>query len=180
MNVMRRNPSERERTAAGAAQVPSTAWAAYAACAWAVVFAAASFYWAAGGTAGSGTVAKMYTASAVAHDAGLAAQLWIAGVLKLLIGVLALALVQRWGRRFPRWMPLAAGWAAGVLLSLYGVADLIDHALMAIGAINTPASLGASAVRWHLLLWDPWWLLGGILFVVAVWGFGRVSRVSSP
>ena len=34
----------------------STAWAGYAACGCALLYAAVSFYWAAGGTAGLGTI----------------------------------------------------------------------------------------------------------------------------
>jgi hypothetical protein len=30
-----------------------------------------------------------------------------------------------------------------------------------------------AAVRWHLALWDPVWLLGGILFAAAAYFFGR-------
>ena len=38
---------------------------------------------------------------------------------------------------------------------------------MAIGAISTPDALGTHALRWHLALWDPVWLAGGLLFLFA-------------
>lgn len=147
--------------------------AAYAAGAWALAFAALSFYWAAGGTAGAETIGDAITKPVLARDPGWIALLWATGALKALGGLLALALVQPWGRVIPRWMRLAAAWGAGALMLLYGGAGMIQFALMAAGALSVPASLGATAVRWHLLLWEPWWMLGGLLFMAAAWLAGR-------
>jgi hypothetical protein len=61
---------------------------------------------------------------------------------------------------------IAAVWAAGLLLTLYGVANLVDHGRIVAGLRNTPAVLGEQPARWHLL-WDPVWLLGSILFLAA-------------
>jgi hypothetical protein len=68
---------------------------------------------------------------------------------------------------FPQRLLIAEVWAAGLLLTLYGVANLVDHGRMVAGLRNTPAVLGEQAARWHLLLWDPVWLLGGVLFLAA-------------
>lgn len=146
-------------------------WAGYAACAWALVFAAISLYWAAGGTAGGDTIGPALMRLAFARDPEFIAVLWLTGALKVLAGVLALALVQSWGRLIPRWMLLIAAWGAGVLLVLYGCANAIQHGLMVTGIIGTPAGLGETAARWHLALWDPWWLIGGILFIAAAWNY---------
>ena len=94
----------------------ASTWAGYAACAWAMVFAAMSFYWAAGGTTGIGTQANSIQEVARDPDARFTAVLWATGVLKVVGAVLALALVQRWGRMIPRRMLLAAGWIAGATL----------------------------------------------------------------
>jgi len=88
-------------------------------------------------------------------------------------GLFALALVQPWGRVIPRWMRLSGAWGAGALMFLYGGASMIQFALMAAVALGVPASMGAVAVRWHLLLWGPWWMLGGLLFMAAAWLAGR-------
>jgi uncharacterized protein DUF3995 len=148
-------------------------WAAYAACAWAFAFAALSFYWAAGGTAGAETIGEAVTKPVLARDPGWIALLWATGALKAVGGLLALALVQPWGRAIPRWMRLTAAWGAGALMFLYGGAGMIQFALMAAGALSVPASVGATAVRWHLLLWEPWWMLGGLLFMASAWLAGR-------
>lgn len=150
-----------------------TQLAGYAACAWALVFAAVSFYWAAGGTIGADTIGPALANLALARDPEFVAILWITGALKLVAGLLALALVQRRGWFIPRWLLLVAGWGAGAGLILYGGASFVQHALMVAGTIAVPAGLGETAARWHLLLWDPWWLLGGLLFAAATWGCGR-------
>ena len=79
-------------------------WAGYAACAWAFVFAAMSFSWAAGGTVGVNTNAPAITGPVLAGDPAWIAALWITGALKVIAGLLALALVRPWGRLFPRWL----------------------------------------------------------------------------
>ncbi len=151
-------------------------WAAYAAAAWAFVFAAMSFYWAAGGTAGADTIGTTITDPALARDPGFVAILWGTGALKALGGLLALALIRPWGRVIPRWMLLAAAWIGGVFMVLYAGANLAVRGLMALGVIATPESMRSAAAQWHLLLWDPWWLLGGALFVAAAWSAGRRFR----
>ena len=75
----------------------------------------------------------------------------------------------------PRWRLRAAAWAGGGLALLYGAASLVQHALMLTGVIAAPARLGRIAARWHLLLWDPWWILGGVLFVATAWLTGQSS-----
>lgn len=141
---------------------------AYAAAAWSFLFAAISFYWAMGGTIGVETLGSAFTDPAITNDPVFVAFVWITGVLKLLAGVLALALVQPWGRRLPRALIRIGAWGGGILLTLYGVALLIQHGLMVAGVADLPASIGSmAAARWHLFFWDPFWLLGGILFLAA-------------
>lgn len=154
-------------SAATTARSRRPAWPAYAAATWAFLFAATSFYWAAGGTLGAATIGPALAGLALARDPELVAVLWATGALKAVGGLVALALVQPWGRYLPRWLPLAAAWAGGALAILYGVATMAQHGLMVAGVIATPEGLGEAAARWHLLFWDPWWLLGGILFLVA-------------
>ena len=51
----------------------SPEWAGYAACAWTFVFAAISFYWAAGGTAGLDTIGDGLEELGRARDPGVVA-----------------------------------------------------------------------------------------------------------
>jgi hypothetical protein len=139
-------------------------WAAYGAAVWAFAFAAVSAYWAIGGELGRETIAADIAQIPLANDPVV---VWATAGLKALAGMLALALVRPWGRLFSQQLLVAAVWATGLLLTLYGVANLVDHGRMVAGLRDTPAVLGEQAARWHLLLWDPVWLLGGLLFLAA-------------
>ena len=59
----------------------STGWIGYAAFAWALLFAALTFYWAAGGTAGVHTLSKSIREPALRREGGFVAILWATGVL---------------------------------------------------------------------------------------------------
>jgi hypothetical protein len=56
----------------------------------------------------------------------------------------------------------------GALLVLYETAELVQHLLMATGVVDRDG-LDDTALYGHLLLWDPWWILGGVLFALAGW-----------
>jgi Protein of unknown function (DUF3995) len=102
--------------------------------------------------------------------------LGVTGVLKVLAGLVALTLVRPWGEAIPRRILLVAAWGGATLLLLYAAANLVDHGLMEADVRNIPAALGRDALRWHLLLWDPWWLLGAILFAGAAWQYTSETR----
>jgi hypothetical protein len=46
---------------------------------------------------------------------------------------------------------------------------------MEAGVRDVPEALGSDVLRWHLLLWDPWSLLGRILFAAAAVQYRRAS-----
>lgn len=139
---------------------------AYAAAAWAFVFAAMSFYWALGGRLGIGTQAV--TISERVDEAGFVALLWATGALKVVAGLLALALVRPWGRRFAPRLVVWAASATAALLLIYGTLGLVQAILWETGVHDIPAQVGATAARWKLIFWDPFWMLGGLLFLLAL------------
>lgn len=157
------------------------AWAAYAAGAWALLFAALHAYWAAGGTAGAGTIGGGIEELAVARDPGFVALLWGTGAVFVAEALLALALVRPWGGNFPRWVLLGAAWAVGVGMAAYGALQLAVTGTVTVlkvtGLLSIPGPVDWTGIRWHLMLWDPWWLLGGILFIVAAWSYQRGARI---
>src|SRR5215216_6331773 len=127
-----------------------TAWAAYAACALALLSALLSFYWAAGGTIGLDTVGGAIEELARARDpAGVALGIG-AGLLKVAGGVLVLA--------------------------LYGGLLVAVGALVLAGVIRPAGPVDRTALRWHVLVWDLWFLVWGLLLGVAAWHYGRQSR----
>jgi hypothetical protein len=143
---------------------------AYAAAGWACAFAAQSFYYAAGGTAGASAFPPSITEPVLARHPGAVAVMWGTGALKLLAAGLALALVRRWSSVWlDRGLTFVA-WGAAVVMGLYeGLLSLVQHALMLAGAVAVPAGLGRESARWHVWLFDPYWLLGGLLFAALAW-----------
>lgn len=149
----------------------SPTWAGYGACVWTVVFAAMSFYWAIGGTTGLDTLSPTIQKLAVARDSQFIAITWITGVLKLCGGVFALALVQPWGRKFPRWLLLIATWGAAVVLLVHGGDFMVRGVLWGTGLISVPETVDSTVILGYTFLWGPWWLGGGSLFGVAAWNY---------
>lgn len=148
--------------------------AAYGAAGWAFVFAAMSFHWARGGRWSLGTQAVAIQEQF--EDADFVAVLWATGALKVAAGVLALALVRPFGRRVPRVVVKGAGWGTAVTLLLYGGLGWVQALLWETGAVDIPRSVGAQAATWKLLFWDPFWLLGGALFLWAMVEFRRSEK----
>jgi hypothetical protein len=143
---------------------------AYAAFAWATLFAALSFYWAAGGDGLVTTLAHTLRADAAKRDAGFVATIYATAVLKLAAAALAISLVRPWPA--PR-LRRGLAWAAGVGLTLYGLAGEVEKILMKTGAIDVPKSFGHDAVDWYLFLWEPVWILGGVLFLLSAYTSSR-------
>jgi hypothetical protein len=154
----------------------ATAWAAYAACALALLSAVPSFYWALGGTAGLDTVGGAIEELGRAHDSRAVALGAAAGILKVAGGLLALALVRPWGRAVPRRLLLGAAWAASMVLTAYGGLLVAVGTLVLTGVLRPSGPVDRTALRWHVMLWDLWFLVWGLLLGVAAWHGARPGR----
>jgi hypothetical protein len=153
-------------------------WAAYGACAWALAFGAMSFYWAAGGLAAIDTIGGEPERLARARDAEFVAVQWVTGALKVLAALAVLALVRSRSVRVPRRLLALVLGVGGALLLLYEAAELVQHLLMAVGAIDQ-GDLDDTALIGHLAFWDPWWILGASLFAIAAWQQRDILRRQS-
>lgn len=151
-----------------------TTWAAYAACAWALLFALMSFYWALGGEFGVNTLGSGI--QALAHDPGFVAVVWLTGVAKVVGGLFALTLVRPWTLWLPPIWKLVLAWVGGIGLALYGGVQIIIEGLVLGGAVQVSGAVDWEGLRWHVWFWDPWWLLGGVLFLLAAWQYQRARR----
>jgi Protein of unknown function (DUF3995) len=140
--------------------------AAYGSAALAWAYALVSAYWTAGGTALLATVGGQV--EDLARRGGSVAVL--VGVLtvavKLAGGLLGPALVRPEGRRLPRRALRACALAGGGLLTLYGAANVVLGGLGLFGVFGEPAD--RTALRWHVGVWDLWFLLWGVLLLMAV------------
>lgn len=151
-----------------------TRWIAYAAALWALLFAGLSFYWGLGGRRGATTLGPAIMAAA-ADPWFVAIGLWGVGGVKVIGVLIALALIRPWPQPMLHRLLRGAAYAGGGLALLYGAASFVQHALMVTGVIRLPEGLGPAAARWHLLLWDPWWMVGGILFIATARLVGPVN-----
>ncbi|NGO71670.1 DUF3995 domain-containing protein [Streptomyces boncukensis] len=150
-------------------------WCGCAAFGLGLLYALVSAYWAAGGTAGLDTVGGDLERWGRARDPTMVAVLWLTAGLKLIAAVLGLALVRKWGKRLPRWTLLALSWGATAVLVLYGGSLVVGQALVKAGVIEASADVDWKAFDWHLFLWDPWFLIWGLLLGATTWGSARQS-----
>ncbi len=131
------------------------------AAAWCAVFAAVHLFWAVGGTAGLASSAGRE----LAERRPLSFVVFgLFGVAVLLLAAIALVMVTS-GLIGPDRLSRVAGLVAavvGVTLIIRGVALEI---LLATGAGGLRATVGPLETRWSLALWNPWFALGGALFL---------------
>lgn len=144
--------------------------AAYAACALGVLHAAISAYWGLGGKALLATVGGVFQQEGKKGSLDLVAAVWIVVLLKLLAAALApLAVNPRppLALRRRREVRLAA-WAAAVILTVYGGLLSVVGWLVQVGVVSAGAHADHRALRWHAFLWDPWFLVWGLLLAFAL------------
>ncbi len=155
---------------------PDGVAAAYAAAVLAFAYAAVSLYWAAGGTALLSTVGG--SIEDVGRHGGLpAVTLGLAAAgLKLACGIVALALVRPWKRALPGAWLLACGAVASTVLVCFGAAQVTAGSLVLSGAVRPAGLVDWTALRWHVGLWDAWFLVWGILLAAATVARWRQRR----
>lgn len=137
-----------------------------------MLFTAVHLYWALGGQHGLASSA----------GAQLAAQrpLWFVAVglwgvaVALLTGAGFSIGLTRWRCRGRMRRVIAAlGWLGGGLLLVRG---LLLEVVLATGSGGVPDAVDAAETHWSLVLWNPWFMLGGVLVLIATYQFTRVPR----
>ena len=152
-------------------------WTGFAAAGVAFAFAAVSTYWGLGGRALLDTLGGEIERRARAGDDVLLTANAAGAVLKVLGGVLALALVQPWGERLPRRPLLALASAGAALLTVYGVLQTVAISLVGLDRLEPAEPLDDKALRWRMFLWEPWFLVWGLLLGAAAWHFQARTRL---
>ena len=179
---MRRTGAESGRSAVPAAAGRPTAGtvAAYAAAVVAFGYALVSLYWAVGGHRLVSTVGG-YVAHFARQGGAVPVVLALAATAaKVAGGLLALALIRPWGRVIPRRWLLAGATAASVLLVGYGGLSVLLGALVLSGVIHPAGGVDRTALRWHVGVWDLWFLVWGILLALATVSYWRRTKEQAP
>ena len=152
---------------------------AYAADIAAFTYALVNLYWALGGHALVSTVGG-YVEQSARRGGALPVLIALAATLaKVAGGLLALALVRPWGRMVPRGWLLSGSAGASALLAVYGGLNVLLGALVLSGVIHPAGSVDRTALRWHVGVWDLWFLVWGILLALAIAGSWRSSAAGS-
>lgn len=143
-------------------------WAARLAAGLAFASAAVSLYWTVGGTLLLNTVGGAIEDLARDRSLGAVVLGTTAVLLKVAAGFLSLALVHLSvdgrGRRFL----LLANGVASAILCIWGGANVVVGALVLGGAITSSADVDRHALRWHVFVWDMWFLVWGLVLALAV------------
>jgi Protein of unknown function (DUF3995) len=135
----------------------------YLAAGWCGVFAVVHLYWACGGDTGLASSAGVDLAT---HRPTwfVIVGLWGAALL-LLVGV---ALCLGLGRDAFTGRAHRAGWVlcrlAGAVLVIRAI---VVHTVLLADAGGVTGTVGPTQTFWSLWLWDPWFLIGGVLLLIA-------------
>jgi hypothetical protein len=132
------------------------------------LFAGMSVYWGLGGsrlvdTVGGGLAAQGYARSAVA-----VVLVWGAAIVKTVASALPWVAVTRSPASAWRRPLRALTWLEAVILVTYGGLLTAVGLLVQADVIRADADADQLALRWHAYLWDPWFLIWGLLVVAAL------------
>jgi Protein of unknown function (DUF3995) len=176
----------RTRAENGRSATAASGWSAvgtvsaYAAAVVAFAYALMSLYWALGGHALLSTIGG-YVEQFARRGGALPVLAAVAVTLgKVAGGLLALALVRPWGRVVPRRWLLIGSAGASVLLVVYGGLNVLLGGLVLSGVIQPSGSVDRTALRWHVGVWDLWFLVWGILLAIATIGYWRRTVTGVP
>jgi hypothetical protein len=161
----------------GVARHRTGGWAAYAASAGAVIYGLPHLWW------GMGIPATFPGDFAAATAGGNAAVgYWGFGLLAIAAAAGPLALVQRWGRIFPRWMVLVSAWTVSAVLTLWGLGYFYLQYFVAVGRLEPTARFAAQDAHpmaaWGML-WYADFLLTGLALGVATRHYQRRTRTQT-
>jgi hypothetical protein len=130
--------------------------------------AVVSLYWTLGGTLLLDTVGGAIEDLARERSAGSIAIGIAAALLKVAAGLLALALPRVARGGVHRRAVLLANGVAATVLVLWGGANVIVGALVLAGVVEPSGTVDRHALRWHVFLWDLWFLVWGLVLVAGV------------
>jgi hypothetical protein len=145
--------------------LPRPSRAAWSAAAVGLLYAAISIYWGLGGTWLLDTVGR--SLAGTTSTAALAA-VWAAVALKLVAVVIPLLACRAESGLAHRRLRVLA-WIEGGVLTAYGFVFTAVGLLVQVGAITAGRHADQRTLAWHAYLWDPWFLVWGVLVLTAMY-----------
>jgi uncharacterized protein DUF3995 len=135
-----------------------------------VLYAAVSAYWGFGGTWLLNTIGGTLEREGRTGAAGARLLVWTAALLKLTAALVGLKATTRQHRLTPgrRRRARQAAWAAALILTVYGGVLTAIGLLIQLDLVHASPTADHPALRWHAYLWDPWFLVWGLLLATAL------------
>ena len=138
--------------------------------------AAVSAYWTLGGTLLLDTVGGAIEELARDRSPASIALGATTVLLKVAAGSLALALLGLPAVGLRRRGVLVANGVASAVLTVWGAANVAAGALVLAGVVLPSADVDRHALRWHVFVWDLWFLVQGLALAVAIRAARETSR----
>ena len=150
-------------------------WSGYAVFAWSIAYMLPHLYWALGGTLGL----SMLKPSVLELPQWKMIN-WIATGFLTAAGFLGLAFVHLGRRKFLSWSLLAIALAGCSLATSHGIYGIVNRILQIAGVAaveSSPFNMGQHVyVVWDLAVFEPWFLIEGILLGLVGWHYLDQTR----
>lgn len=156
-------------------QPRSLVWAGYAVFIWSLAYMLPHLYWALGGTMGF----SMLKQSATEFPEWQLVN-WVASVILTAAGFLGLAFIYLKKRRVLSWLLLTISLTGCSIATSHGIYGIIYRILQMAGVVELksgPFNLNEHVyVLWDLILFEPWFMIEGILLGIVGWFYLNKPR----
>jgi Protein of unknown function (DUF3995) len=141
------------------------------------LYALVSAYWAGGGTRLLSTVGGTLESAGRARTARVVGLLWVVVVLKVVAAALPLLAVRPNRQQRMARAERSITWFVGLILALYGLVLTLTELLVESGVVHAGRGTDHRALAYHAFLWDPWFLVWGLLVLAALRRSGGPARL---
>ncbi|AXI10237.1 hypothetical protein CUC15_15415 [Oceanobacillus zhaokaii] len=133
---------------------------------WTILFAGMSFYWALGGMIGVRSLGGAIYEQALDPEPAFVTIVWMTAFIKLFGALLLFMLLVKWRDSWMRMILYFMIKVSGALLFLYGLFNFITIILSTIDLLDF--QLDGYAIFWRLLFWEPYWMIGGLIYFFTI------------
>jgi Protein of unknown function (DUF3995) len=145
-----------------------------------LLYAAISVHWALGGTWLLDTIGGSLEEQGRAGNPGVILAVWAAAVIKMIAAVLPLVALRGPSSPAQNRTMWVLAWVEAAILIGYGLVQTVAGLLVQADVIHASATADHRALAWHAYLWEPWFLIWGLLVAAALLrGRYRRSRTAS-